>query len=150
MASQGLGLSRWTEKGASYRTIQRFFNTQLLWCELHWCLLRNHLMSEDDVYLLAGDEVVVTKAGKKTFGLDRFFSSLYGHPVKGLCFFSLSLVSVKRRHSYPLGCWQVVRSTEEQVVTKAKQEQVEEKPSSRRQKDAPKEARTAILDSHQG
>jgi putative transposase len=44
-----LGVSRWTEKGGSYRTIQRFFNTTLLWCELQWCLLRTHLIAEDDV-----------------------------------------------------------------------------------------------------
>jgi putative transposase len=105
-----LGISRWTEEGASYRTIQRFFNSKLLWCELQWCLLRSHLLVEDDVYLLAGDEVVVTKAGKHSFGLDRFFSSLYGRAVKGLCFFSFSLISTKRRTSYPLGCWQRVRS----------------------------------------
>ncbi|MBS3967551.1 MAG: transposase [Truepera sp.] len=113
-----LGISRWTEKGGSYRTIQRFFDSKLLWCELHWRLLRSYLVTEDDIYLLADDEVVVTKAGKRTFGLDRFFSSLYGRPVKGLCFFSLSLISVKRRNSYPLGCWQIVRSSEEQAVNK--------------------------------
>jgi hypothetical protein len=72
------GISRWTEKGGSYRSIQRFFNSKVLWCELHWCLLRSHVVSGDDVYLLAGDEVVVSKAGKRSFGLDRFFSSLYG------------------------------------------------------------------------
>ena len=27
-----LGLSRWTEKGGSYRTIQRFYQSTLLWC----------------------------------------------------------------------------------------------------------------------
>ena len=26
-----LGISRWTEKGGSYRTIQRFFNTSISW-----------------------------------------------------------------------------------------------------------------------
>ena len=46
--------------------------------------------------------MVVTKAGKKTYGLDRFFSSLYGKTVPGLCFLSLSLISVGRRTSYPL------------------------------------------------
>jgi hypothetical protein len=42
----------------------------------------------------------VTKSGKMTYGLDRFFSSLYGKTVPGLCFLSLSLLSVKRRTSY--------------------------------------------------
>lgn len=113
-----LGISRWTETGGSYRTVQRFFNSKLLWCELHWCLLSSYLVKEDDIYLLAGDEVVVTKAGKRTFGLNRFFSSLYGRPVKGLCFFSLSLISVSRRDAYPLGCWQVVRHREARAVNK--------------------------------
>jgi len=43
--------------------------------------------------------VVVTKAGKHTHGLDRFFSSLYGKPVPGLAFFTLSLISTRERHS---------------------------------------------------
>jgi hypothetical protein len=51
---------------------------------------------------VGGDDVVTTKSGKKTYGLDRFFSSIYGKPVPGLCFLCLSLMSVKRRLSYPV------------------------------------------------
>ena len=51
---------------------------------------------------MAGDDVVTTKSGKTTHGLDRFFSSLYGKVVPGLGFLSLSLLSVKRRVSYPV------------------------------------------------
>jgi putative transposase len=131
-----LGISRWTEKGGSYRTIQRFFNTKLLWCELQWCLLRSHLLAEDDVYLLAGDEVVVTKAGKHSFGLDRFFSSLYGRAVSGLCFFSFSLISTKRHTSYPLGCWQRVRSAK--AASKAKQERGKSQAKVKRPRGRPK------------
>ncbi len=97
-----LGLSRWTERGGSYRTVQRFFNTVIGWGQVNWLLIRQHLLEEEGELLLAGDEVVVTKAGKHTHGLDRFFSSLYGKAVPGLCFLSLSLISVKRRCSYPL------------------------------------------------
>ena len=96
------GLSRWSDRGGSYRTIQRFFNTSLSWCHLQWLLIRQHLLDADDVVLMSGDHVVVTKAGKTTYGLDRFFSSLYGKTVSGLCFLSLSLLSVKRRTSYPV------------------------------------------------
>ena len=96
------GMSRWADKGGSYRTIQRFFTTSLSWGTLQWVLIRHHLFEQDDVLLMGGDEVVVTKAGKKTYGLDRFFSSLYGKKVPGLCFLSLSLISVKRRASYPV------------------------------------------------
>jgi putative transposase len=96
------GLSRWSGKGGSYRTIQRFFNTSLNWCHLNWLLIRHHVLDADDVVLMSGDHVVVTKSGKTTYGLDRFFSSLYGKTVPGLCFLSLSLLSVKRRASYPV------------------------------------------------
>jgi len=96
------GISRWTGQGGSYRTVQRFFNTSLSWCKLQWVLIRHHLLEPDDVILMGGDEVVVTKSGKQTHGLERFFSSLYGKAVPGLCFLSLSLISVKRRTSYPV------------------------------------------------
>jgi DDE superfamily endonuclease len=106
------GLSRWSGKGGSYRTIQRFFNTSLNWCQLNWLLLRHHVWDADDVVLMSGDHVVVTKAGKMTYGLDRFFSSLYGKAVPGLCFLSLSLLSVKRRTSYPVVTEQVEKPCE--------------------------------------
>jgi hypothetical protein len=106
------GLSRWSGQGGSYRTIQRFFNTSLNWCHLNWLLIRHHVLDADDVVLMSGDHVVVTKAGKMTYGLDRFFSSLYGKAVPGLCFLSLSLLSVKRRTSYPVVTEQVEKACE--------------------------------------
>ena len=96
------GLSRWSGQGGSYRTLQRFFHTHMSWDRLQWLLIRHHLLDHDDVILMGGDDVVVTKSGKTTYGLDRFFSSLYGKTVPGLCFLSLSLMSVKRRTSYPV------------------------------------------------
>jgi len=96
------GMARWAGQGGSYRTIQRFFTTSVNWGKVQWLLIRHHLLDQDDVILMGGDEVVVTKSGKTTHGLDRFFSSLYGKRVPGLCFLSLSLVSVKRRTSYPV------------------------------------------------
>ena len=71
-----LGLSRWAGKGGSYRTVQRFFAQALPWAMLFWVFFRQHVHRPGEVYLLAGDEVVVTKAGKHTYGLDRCFSSL--------------------------------------------------------------------------
>src|ERR671937_345736 len=85
-----LGLARWAGKGGSYRTIQRFFATVIPWGILFWVFFRNYLCSSGAHYLVAGDEVIVTKAGKNTHGLERFFSSLYGKPGPGLAFFQLS------------------------------------------------------------
>src|SRR6476659_8860985 len=59
-----LGISRWTGTGGSYRTVQRLFASVLPWATLFWLFFRTHLFQTDDVYLLAGDETVVTKAGK--------------------------------------------------------------------------------------
>ena len=106
------GLSRWSSKGGSYRTIQRLFNTPLNWLQLNWFLIRHPLWDGDDVALISGDHVVVTKSGKTTHGLDRFFSSLYGKAVPGRCFLSLSLLSVKHRTSYPMVSEQVDKPLE--------------------------------------
>jgi IS4 transposase len=115
-----LGISRWTEKGGSYRTVQRFFHTVIPWATLFWLFFHQHLYRSEDVYLLAGDECVVTKSGKQTHGLDRFFSSLYGKVVPSLEFFTLSLVSLSERRSYPIMVEQVVRTDEEKAAAKAK------------------------------
>ena len=115
-----LGISRWTGKGGSYRTVQRFFSTVIPWAILFWVFFRQHVYCPDDVYLAAGDDVIVTKAGKHTHGLDRFFSSLYGKPVPGLAFFTLSLVSVQKRRSFPLRVEQVVRSDAEKAASQVK------------------------------
>ena len=124
-----LGISRWAGQGGSYRTVQRFFSTVIPWATLFWVFFRQHLYRTEDVYLLAGDEVVVTKAGKHTYGLDRFFSSLYGKPVPGLSFFTLSLVSTQERRSFPLRVQQSVRSEAEKVASKAKAQAKQQKPS---------------------
>jgi hypothetical protein len=114
------GISRWTGQGGSYRTVQRFFRTTLPWATLFWLFFRSQLFQKDDVYLLAGDETVVTKAGKHTPGLDRFFASLYGKPIPGLAFFTLALISTTQRRSFPIAVEQVVRSAEEKAAAKAK------------------------------
>ncbi|WP_232731791.1 transposase, partial [Kamptonema formosum] len=59
--------------------------------------------------------VVVTKAGKKTYGLERFFSSLYGKSLTGLSFFTLSLVSVQEKRSFPIRVEQVIKSDRENL-----------------------------------
>jgi putative transposase len=129
-----LGISRWSGEGASYRTVQRFFATVLPWASVFWLFFRFHLFESDDVYLLAGDETIVTKAGKHTPGLDRFFASLYGKPVPGLAFFALALISIKQRRSFPIALEQVVRTAEE----KAARQSIASKPATKRKPGRPK------------
>ncbi len=102
-------ISRWTSKGGSYRTIQRFYNTLLPWGTLCWVFFRTHLFDPASVYLRAGDESIVAKSGDETYGLSRFFASTYGKTIPGLAFFAVSLVSVNARRSYPMLTEQVVR-----------------------------------------
>ena len=107
------GISRWAGIGGSYRTMLRFFHTVIPWATLFWLFFRRHLFRVNEVYLLAGDEVVVTKAGKHTYGLDRFFSGLLNKPISGLSFFTLSLISVEQRHSFPIQIEQVIKNETE-------------------------------------
>lgn len=110
-----LGISRWAGEGGSYRTVQRFFNTPVAWAKVHWCLIHHCFLSSDDVFIIAGDETVVTKSGKITHGIDRFFSSLYEKVVPGLSFFTFSLISTKNRTSFPLMIQQIVRFEEKTI-----------------------------------
>lgn len=60
------GLSRWSSQGGSDRTIHRVFNTSVNGLQLNWLLIRHALLDADDVVVMSGDHVVVTKAGKTT------------------------------------------------------------------------------------
>lgn len=125
-----LGIARWSGAGGSYRTVQRFFHTAIPWAEMLWLFFQRYLLWAKDEYILAGDEVVVSKAGKETYGLDRFFSSLYQRAIPGLAFFAFSLVSVQERHAYPVMIEQVVRTAEEKAASRAKAEKRKRKGKS--------------------
>ena len=117
-----LGLSRWTEKGGSYRTIQRLYHSSLPWRAIQWLFFRRHFLHSGGEYIIAGDEVVIGKAGKETHGLDRFFSGIQQRVIPGLSFFTFSLIGVQEGHSYPLQVTQTVKSAEEKAASKAKAE----------------------------
>jgi len=108
-----LELSRWTESGGSYRTIQRLYHTPMLWLQIQWIFFTSHLQKPDREYIAAGDEVVFGKAGKETYGIGRFFSSLQNRVIPGLSFFVFSVINVKERQSYPIQAVQMVKKSEE-------------------------------------
>jgi len=98
-----LGLSRWSQDSScGYRRIQRFYSKPIDWLKVNWILIKAHRLNRKEVYLLAGDETTVSKAGKHTYGLGKFFSSIHSRHVKGLGFFSLSLIGVSSRQACPL------------------------------------------------
>jgi len=119
-----LSISRWTEKGGSYRTIQRFFSKDMNWGTLMWAVTKMSLKKSDTI-LIAGDVTTLTKSGKKTFGLGKFFSSIYSRAVPGIAFQTLSLIDVEERMSWPI--------LVEQMLPKSKQEK-SETPKNKKQK----------------
>ena len=129
-----LGISRWTGKGGSYRTVQRFFQTVMPWSLVFWWFFREHGLDQNEVYILVGDECVVSKSGKQTYGLDRFFSSVYGKPIPSVAFFSLSLVGTQERRSYPMMVEQVIHTEEEKAAAKAKKQAKKAKPKTGKHK----------------
>lgn len=120
-------VARWAEKGGSYRTVQRFYNKVIPWGMVMWLFFASYLYRAESEYLLVGDESVVSKAGDKSYGLERFFSSIFGKPIAGLAFFALSVVSIEDRKSYPLLVEQVRRSEAEKAATQAKKVKQAEK-----------------------
>lgn len=116
-----LGISRWTDKGGSYRSVQRFFHTEIDWLALKWRFFELFVYDRNGVYLLLGDESVITKSGKHTFGIDRFFSSLFDKAVPGLACFSIALLHVGKRDAYSLSNEQVIRSEAEKQQAKQRQ-----------------------------
>lgn len=124
-----LGISRWSEKGGSYRSVQRFFSTTIPWSKVQWLFFDQHLLDPQGTYIFAGDETVVTKSGKRTFGLSRYFSSLYDKPVPGLKIFALSLIHVEQRTSSPVVTEQVIQSAEDKAATQAKKQAKQQRKS---------------------
>ncbi len=106
-----LGISRWSEKGGSYKTIERFFNTTIDWEAVNWIVIKTHLIKKGSVYLLGGDEVITSKSGKKSYGLDWFFSSLQNQVIKSLAFLNLSLIDVMERKAYPMITKQIIKES---------------------------------------
>ena len=109
-----LELSRWTEKGGSYRTIQRLYHTPWLWLQIQWIFFTSQFHKTGREYIAAGDEVVFGKAGKETYGLGRFFSSLQNRVIPGLSFFVFSLIDVQERQSYPIQAVQMLKEPKQQ------------------------------------
>jgi putative transposase len=118
-----LGISRWTEKGGSYRTIQRFFAKSIDWCLLNWAIAKNALKNHKGVVLITGDATAVTKSGKKTYGLGKFFSSIYARAVPGIAFQTLSLLDVETKKSWPILVEQILpKPKPENLVTNKKKQ----------------------------
>jgi putative transposase len=131
-----LGISRWTEQGGSYRTVHRFFHTPIDWSAIQWHFYLLFFYQKGAECLLVGDESPISKAGKRTYGIDRFFSSIHHKVIAGLAFFSLALINVAKRQAFSLSNQQIVRSAEEKEQAKQRKAR-----KTRAQKPGPKRPR---------
>ena len=57
-----LELSRWTEAGGSYRTIQRLYHTPLPWAAMLWTWFTQRCWNPTHEYILAGDGLTLKGA----------------------------------------------------------------------------------------
>jgi len=71
------------------------------------------LQRSKEGYIAAGDEVVFGKAGKETYGIGCFFSSLQNFVIPGLSFFVFPVIHVKARQPYPIQEVQMVKERKE-------------------------------------
>jgi hypothetical protein len=140
-----LGLSRWTDKGGSYRTIQRLYHTVLDWKAIQWMFFQKRFLKKEEEYILGGDEVVVSKSGKETYGVDRFFAGLQQQVIPSVSFFAFALINVKEEHAYPLQISQIVKTEAEKTTGKGKKGTKQAaKPTEKRKRGRPKRSKNKV------
>lgn len=113
-----LNISRYST--ISYRSVQRFMSLDIVWHTLLITMLVLHLKDYQGVYLLAIDETVEDKSGKKTDKIGYFFSSKLGKVIKSVSFGVISLVAVGKRKSYVVDFTQLSQDTAKTAENKAK------------------------------
>jgi putative transposase len=91
------------------RQLQNYTAFSLPWATLFWVFFKEHIFCKKETYILAGDEVVISKSGKESYGVEKFYSSLYDKPIQGLSFFALSLVSIEQRKAFPISIEQAIK-----------------------------------------
>jgi len=93
-----LNIARWNNK-YSYKTIDRFFTKKINWVKINYQISKTFFGKD---LILAGDEVIITKSGKHTFGLGKNYSSILNIPVKSIKCLTISIIDVERKRSFPL------------------------------------------------
>lgn len=104
-----LSVSRYST--LSYRTVQRFYALKNVnWLVINLLLLKYFVYRKDKKYLLAADETVKGKAGKQTYGIGLFYSSIQKQVIKAISFLAICIIDVDEKKSYILACKQLIVS----------------------------------------
>lgn len=130
-------LSRYTSY--SLRQIFRFLKQNHCWLTIRLTLFNHFIYNPDNHYVIAVDETVEGKSGRKSFGLGRFYSSCIQKSIPGICFFGLSLLDVGNRTSYLIDIAQVFYTEEDRRRIAANKKKIcEGKARSKRGENLPK------------
>ncbi|CAN5790204.1 hypothetical protein BH24BAC1_BH24BAC1_10210 [soil metagenome] len=114
---------------ASHRTLQRFYALDNIdWLLVRLLLLRAFIYQPEHHYLLAGDETVEDKAGKHTYGMGRFYSSLSQRAINSVSFLALSLIDVQTRKSSLVACEQLIKNKADALAPKTEKKQQSQEP----------------------
>jgi putative transposase len=93
----------------SYRTVQRFYALKdINWLLVRLILFKSFVYQKDKSYLLVGDETLKGKAGKRTYGIGYFYSSIAKQAIKSVSFLAMSIIDVASETSYMFGSQQVI------------------------------------------
>lgn len=138
-------VARWSD--ISYRTVQRVFGEQIDWLALNLVLLQSLWLEVPDPrrYILAVDETVKGKAGKHTFGLGWFYSSIAGKVIRAISYHVVSVVDTRKGRSFVLKGSQTVKPdagpAPKKRAAKGGKKQAPEKQPSKGQAGRPKGSR---------
>lgn len=123
----------------STRTVERFYAQKpLSWTLIRVLLFWRFLFDSSATYVLVLDETTESKAGKCSYGLGSFYSSLLGKVVNSVSFLGASLVNVKSEKSHFLSCTQLIKTEQKQVSMPAKKSEAVLEASEKRQRGRPK------------
>ena len=68
--------------------------------------------------ILIADETVISKSGKTTHGIDRFYSSMASKPIPGVAVFTIAIANINEREAIPTSFEQVIRTDQEKAAAK--------------------------------
>lgn len=102
-----LSVSRYST--LSYRTVQRFYALKdINWLAINLLLFKHFIYKKDKKYLLAADETVKGKAGKQTYGIGLFYSSIQNQVIKAISFLVICIIDIDEKKSYILASQQLI------------------------------------------
>lgn len=86
----------------SERTFRRNYKKFFDWLDFNWQLIELYAQIDQGAVIAAIDCSYIPKAGKATYGLDKFFSSIAGRAKKGLEISLLCLINTKDEKAWAL------------------------------------------------